>query len=80
MTNDLNSEHAKDGLKALRTVLGIDSPETRGWAPMVQQSARMAIDCAIRTLTAQAAELERLRAAEAATQRALAAGSGRPAW
>lgn len=40
-------------LKSLRVLLGIDSPETRGWAPAVQQEAR-------RTIDAVADELERL--------------------
>lgn len=42
--------HATRGLQELRTVLSIDSPETRGWAPLVQQAARRAIDCALHAL------------------------------
>lgn len=42
--------HAIRGLQALRTVLGIDSPETRGWAPAVQQESRRAIDRALALL------------------------------
>lgn len=34
-------------LRSLRVVLGIDSPETRGWAKAVQQEARRVIDAAI---------------------------------
>lgn len=43
---------AVSGLQSLRVVLGIDSPETRGWAPLVQQEARRAIDCALAVLAA----------------------------
>ena len=43
-------ERARRGLQALRVVLGIDSPETRGWAPAVQQEARRAIDRALSVL------------------------------
>jgi len=49
-------ERAIRGLMALRVVLGIDSPEVRGWAPAVQQEARRAIDRAV-------AEIDRLRSA-----------------
>jgi len=37
-------------LKSLRVVLGIDSPETRGWAPAVQREARRVIDDIIAAL------------------------------
>lgn len=37
-------------LRSLRVVLGIDSPETRGWAPAVQQEARRVVDAAIAAL------------------------------
>lgn len=40
-------------LRSLRVVLGIDSPETRGWAPAVQQEARRTIDAAIAALSSQ---------------------------
>lgn len=43
----VNHVRAVHGLQALRVVLGIDSPETRGWAPAVQQEARRAIDRAV---------------------------------
>ena len=49
------ASRAVRGLQALRTVLGIDSPETRGWAPAVQQESRRAIDRAIAALTPPAA-------------------------
>ena len=49
------ADRAVRGLRALRTVLGIDSPETRGWAPAVQQEARRAIDRAITALAPPAA-------------------------
>jgi hypothetical protein len=42
-------------LKSLRVVLGIDSPETRGWAPVVQQEARRVIDDTIAALAAGSA-------------------------
>lgn len=47
---DTNPERAKRCLESLRVVLGIDSPETRGWAPIVQQEARRAIDRALAAL------------------------------
>jgi hypothetical protein len=40
-------------LKSLRVILGIDSPETRGWAPVVQREARRTITAAIDALTAR---------------------------
>lgn len=40
-------------LRSLRVLLGIDSPETRGWAPAVQQAARRTIDAAIKALDAE---------------------------
>jgi len=54
-------ERAKRCLEALRVVLGIDSPETRGWAPIVQQEARRAIDRALAALVEQAAQIQRLK-------------------
>ncbi len=45
------TDRAVRGLQALRIVLGIGSPETRGWAPGVQQEARRAIDRALTALT-----------------------------
>lgn len=38
-------------LRSLRVVLGIDSPETRGWAPAARQEARRTIDAAIAALS-----------------------------
>lgn len=38
-------------LQGLRVVLGIDSPETRGWAPAIQQEARRVVDAAIAALS-----------------------------
>jgi hypothetical protein len=40
-----------DRLKSLRVVLGIDSPETRGWAPAVQREARRVVDDAVAALS-----------------------------
>lgn len=54
-------ERAKRCLEALRVVLGIDSPETRGWAPIVQQEARRAIDRALAALVEQTAQIQRLK-------------------
>jgi len=49
--DNILTDRAVRGLQALRIVLGIDSPETRGWAPVVQQEARQAIDRALTALT-----------------------------
>jgi hypothetical protein len=45
-------------LESLRVVLGIDSPETRGWAPAVQQQARRTISDAIERLRAMSEPTE----------------------
>lgn len=37
-------------LKSLKALLGVDSPEVRGWAPAVQESAQSAINRAIETV------------------------------
>lgn len=42
-------------LRALKAILGTDSPEVRGWAPAVQQEAQKVVNAMI-------AEIERLRA------------------
>ena len=47
------ASEAVRSLQALRVVIGIDSPETRGWAPAVQQEARRAIDRALVVLAKQ---------------------------
>lgn len=47
-------------LKSLRTVLDIDSPETRGWAPVVQQEARRVVEAAIAALAPQPQPAERV--------------------
>ena len=57
---DHDPERANRCLEALRVVLGIDSPETRGWAPIVQQEARRAIDRALAALAEQSAQIEQL--------------------
>lgn len=49
---------ALNRLRSLRVLLGIDSPETRGWAPAVQQAARRTIDAAIDALRHNACSTE----------------------
>jgi hypothetical protein len=58
-----DSRLAIDALKSLRVVLSIDSPETRGWSPAVQQSARRALDRAVSHINALQAERIELQAA-----------------
>ena len=58
-----HSDQAVRGLQALRVVLGIDSPETRGWAPALQQEARRALDRALDAL-AQGSEMRALAESE----------------
>jgi hypothetical protein len=58
VSNESALRQARDGLLNVRTLLGIHSPEVRGWSPAVQQHARRAIDLAIAALTAQAAPSE----------------------
>lgn len=39
-----------DRLKSLKSLLGTDSPEVRGWAPVVQQTAQATVNAAISAL------------------------------
>ncbi len=74
-------ERAKRCLEALRVVLGIDSPETRGWAPIVQQEARRAIDRALAALVEQTAQIQRLKSSVPQEPVAyLAWRDGKPCW
>lgn len=50
---------AASGLRSLKVLLGTDSPEVRGWAPAVQQSAQRVINAAIVALSTPGAQGER---------------------
>ena len=45
-------------LHSLKVLLGTDSPEVRGWAPVVQQSAQATVNAAITMLKAMSAALQ----------------------
>lgn len=45
-------------LHSLKALLGTDSPEVRGWSPVVQQSAQATVNAAITMLKAMSAALQ----------------------
>lgn len=64
------------GLQSLKVLLGADSPEVRGWAPVVQQAAQRLLNAAISI----EAENERLREALAAEREQMRALIADDAW